>query len=75
MNSSAERLRNAISLTNNYIAETHGSTGMFATVFFGILDLRTCTLAYINCGHLPPLIIDRYGVKQSLRSDRSGTRA
>ena len=65
-NSSAERLTNAISLTNNYIAEIHGNTGMFASVFFGILDLRTCTLAYINCGHLPPLIIDRNGVRQSL---------
>jgi len=66
VNSSAARLRNAISLTNNYIAETHGSTGMFATVFFGILDLQTCTLAYINCGHLPPLIVNKYGVKQTL---------
>ncbi len=68
--SAAERLRNAISLTNNYIAETHGSTGMFASVFFGILDLRTATLAYINGGHLPPLLIDRHGVKRSL--DRTG---
>ena len=65
-NSSAKRLTNVISLTNNYIADIHGNTGMFASVFFGILDLRTCTLAYINCGHLPPLIIDRNGVRQSL---------
>ncbi len=65
-NSSAARLRNAIALTNNYIAETHGETGMFATVFFGILDLRTATLTYINCGHLPPLIIGKQGVKRTL---------
>ena len=66
--SSAERLKNAISLTNNYIAETHGNTGMFATILFGILDLRTGNLAYINCGHLPPLILDRMA-SETLRTD------
>ena len=66
VDSTAARLRNAISLSNNYIAETHGHTGMFATVFFGILDLRTCRLAYVSCGHLPPLIINRDGVKRTL---------
>lgn len=63
---SKARLENAVSLTNNYIAETHGRTGMFATVFFGILDLHTSTLTYINCGHLSPLLIDQHGVKQTL---------
>ncbi len=66
VDSSAARLRSAVSLTNNYIAETHGRTGMFATVFFGILDLRTGTLEYINCGHYSPLVLDRSGIKQSL---------
>jgi phosphoserine phosphatase RsbU/P len=65
-NSSTARLRNAASLTNNYIAETHGKTGMFATVFFGILDLQTGELTYINCGHVGPLILDRAGIKQAL---------
>lgn len=64
--SSVKRLGNAVSLTNNYIAETHGRTGMFATVFFGILDLRTGILTYINCGHLPPLLIDGQGREQAL---------
>lgn len=64
--SPAERLKNAISLTNNYIAETHGNTAMFATVFFGILNLRTGRLTYINGGHLPPLVIGRQGVRQML---------
>lgn len=65
--SSADRLKNAISLTNNYIAETHGNTGMFATVFFGILDPRTGVLTYINGGHLPPMLISKHGVKEVLR--------
>jgi len=64
--SSKARLKNAVSLTNNYIAETHGQTGMFATVFFGILDLDTSTLTYINCGHLSPLLLDQHGVKRML---------
>jgi sigma-B regulation protein RsbU (phosphoserine phosphatase) len=64
--SSAMRLKNAISLTNHYIEETHGNTGMFATIFFGILDTRTGALTYINGGHLPPMLINRHGVKESL---------
>ncbi len=65
--SPADRLKNAISLTNNYIAETHGTTGMFATVFFGILDPHTGVLTYINGGHLPPILINKQGVKQVLK--------
>jgi serine phosphatase RsbU (regulator of sigma subunit) len=65
--SSADRLKNAISLTNNYIAETHGNTGMFATIFFGILDPRTGILTYINGGHLPPMLINWHGVKEILK--------
>ncbi len=53
----SNRLRHAVSLTNNYIAETHGDKGMFATVFFGILEPVTGKLAYINCGHEPPLVL------------------
>jgi len=65
--SSAERLQRAISLTNNYIAEAHGESGMFATLFFGILDPRDGRLAYINGGHEPPLIVQAGKVRESLR--------
>jgi serine phosphatase RsbU (regulator of sigma subunit) len=51
------RLNQAAVLTNDYIANTHGDTGMFATVFFGLLDPLTGTLAYINAGHECPLVI------------------
>jgi serine phosphatase RsbU (regulator of sigma subunit) len=64
--SSAERIKIAISLTNNYIVETHGDTGMFATIFFGIFDSHTGRLTYINGGHLPPLLINKQGVKETL---------
>jgi sigma-B regulation protein RsbU (phosphoserine phosphatase) len=61
------RLTNAMSLTNNYIAETHGNTSMFCTLFFGILDTHTGKLTYINGGHLPPNLINQNGVKEVLR--------
>ena len=62
-----KRLTNAMSLTNNYIAETHGNTSMFSTIFFGILDTHTGKLTYINGGHLPPRLINQNGVKEVLR--------
>jgi serine phosphatase RsbU (regulator of sigma subunit) len=64
------RLRHAITLTNNYIAETHGEKGMFATIFFGILDPHSGKIAYINCGHEPPLIFNRLQVFTAL--DKTG---
>ncbi len=66
-NSTAARLKKAISVTNNYITATHGDTSMFATVFFGILDTQTGKMAYINGGHLPPILINKHGVKAFLK--------
>lgn len=65
--SSSMRLENAILLTNNYVAETHGNTGMFATIFFGILDTRTGVLAYVNGGHVPPIVINKHGAREILK--------
>lgn len=53
----ADRLVHAMSQTNNYIAETHGKSGMFATLFFGILDPRNGSLTYVNGGHEPPILL------------------
>ena len=54
--SGAPSLRNAIELTNNYIATQHGNSNMFATVFFGLLNPEDGSLFYINAGHEEPLI-------------------
>jgi sigma-B regulation protein RsbU (phosphoserine phosphatase) len=59
---------NAVSLTNDYIAEEHGEEGMFATLFFGVLDPLTGKMAYVNAGHEPLLIVNQSGVKESLKS-------
>lgn len=54
-------LMRTINLANNYIAEMHGKSGMFATAFLGILDTRTGVLKYINCGHIPPMLVRNDG--------------
>jgi sigma-B regulation protein RsbU (phosphoserine phosphatase) len=63
-----ERIKRAILLTNNYIAETHEKSGMFATLFFGILDPHDGKLTYINGGHEPPLIIRSGTVRETLHN-------
>jgi sigma-B regulation protein RsbU (phosphoserine phosphatase) len=65
--STPQRLQNAVSLTNNYVAVTHDKTSMFATIFFGILDPRTGRLAYVNGGHVPPMLINPQGVRELLK--------
>jgi sigma-B regulation protein RsbU (phosphoserine phosphatase) len=59
-------LKNAIDLTNNYIATHHGSSNMFATVFFGLLDPLNGELLYINAGHESAFVISRNQLKKRL---------
>ncbi|MDH3556061.1 MAG: SpoIIE family protein phosphatase [Deltaproteobacteria bacterium] len=62
----AKALKNIISLTNNYIAQIHHDTNMFASLFFGVLEPSSGNLTYINGGHEPPAIIGPDGVKERL---------
>jgi sigma-B regulation protein RsbU (phosphoserine phosphatase) len=55
--SGAPSLKNAVELTNNFIATHHSNSNMFATVFFGLLDPLRGELLYINAGHEPPFLI------------------
>jgi sigma-B regulation protein RsbU (phosphoserine phosphatase) len=61
-----ERTLKAVELTNNYIAEEHGREGMFATVFFGVLEPKRGRLSYINAGHEPPCLLGKSGLKMQL---------
>jgi sigma-B regulation protein RsbU (phosphoserine phosphatase) len=64
--SGAPSLKNAIDLTNNYIATHHGNSNMFATVFFGLLDPTSGELLYINAGHEPAFVISSAQLKKRL---------
>jgi serine phosphatase RsbU (regulator of sigma subunit) len=59
----------AVRLTNNYIVQNHGDLGMFATLFFGVLDTSSGRLAYINGGHEPLYVIGNSGEIKRLDSN------
>lgn len=52
-----------IELANSYVAQTHGQHFMFATVFFGVLDVQTGALTYVNAGHPDPLLLSTDRIK------------
>ncbi len=51
----------ALWFTNDYIAREHGESGIFITMFYGILNPKTGQLSYVNAGHNPPLILNQSG--------------
>ncbi len=55
-----------VALTNDYIAREHGEMGMFATLFFGVLDPADGNLFYVNGGHEPVFVLDQGGIKEEL---------
>ncbi|MDX2272336.1 MAG: SpoIIE family protein phosphatase [Cyanobacteriota bacterium] len=64
-----QALVNAMTLTNDYIANTHSRSNMFATIFFGILDPATGIIFYINGGHEPLFHISASGeIKERLNA-------
>ncbi len=61
-----EILRKTFRSINNYISITHEKAGMFATLFYCIINPDTGDFYYINGGHEPPLIIGRSKIKARL---------
>jgi sigma-B regulation protein RsbU (phosphoserine phosphatase) len=57
----------AVSLTNDYIAAEHGKEGMFATLFFGVLDPRNGKMTYVNAGHEPLIIVHQGVMREKLK--------
>jgi sigma-B regulation protein RsbU (phosphoserine phosphatase) len=62
-----EKVLRAVELANDYIAREHGREGMFATVFFGVVDLASGTVSYVNAGHEPVLVIGGNRVRNGLK--------
>jgi sigma-B regulation protein RsbU (phosphoserine phosphatase) len=50
-----QNVSEAISFANPVISRD-SKTGMFVTVFYGMLDSNLHTLSYVNAGHNPPLL-------------------
>lgn len=51
-----------LSLVNSLLCKDNISS-MFVTVFYGILNISTGELEYVNAGHNPPYVISDSGVK------------
>lgn len=62
-------IEQTILLINSYL-NTYSSARHFATMFYGILDLKKATLSYINAGHNFPIIISKN--KKSKRLQTNG---
>ncbi|HUE87496.1 MAG TPA: SpoIIE family protein phosphatase [Vicinamibacterales bacterium] len=54
-------LQQAVILTNDYIGENHLNMNMFATMFAGVLNLKTGAMAYVNGGHNAPILLTTSG--------------
>jgi sigma-B regulation protein RsbU (phosphoserine phosphatase) len=54
-------LQQAVILTNDYIGENHLNMNMFATMFAGVLNLKTGAMAYVNGGHNAPILLTTTG--------------
>jgi serine phosphatase RsbU (regulator of sigma subunit) len=72
----------AIIARANAVLGRDNTTSMFATLFYGVLDLRDGTLEYCNCGHNAPIILagdgtistlPETGLPLALFADRSAT--
>jgi phosphoserine phosphatase RsbU/P len=56
----------AVNRANRLLCEENEAT-MFATVFFGMLDLQSGELHYANCGHVAPVHLSAQGEARRLR--------
>jgi len=57
-------LLRTVTLVNDYVAATHSSSNMFATVFFAIVDGDTGLVQYINAGQEPPVVVGPNGTRE-----------
>lgn len=56
-----------VSIVNNKLTINNGNC-MFSTLFFGIMNIKTGILKFSNCGHCYPIIYDKNGEVNILKS-------
>lgn len=61
---SREILTSVVTLVNEYMAENHADSVMFATVFIGAYQASSQTLSYLTAGHEQPLLLSSAGLKK-----------
>jgi serine phosphatase RsbU (regulator of sigma subunit)/anti-sigma regulatory factor (Ser/Thr protein kinase) len=61
VNNIKDGLKEVILNTNNYIANTHSNSNMFASMFFAVLEHSTGIIFYVNAGHDAPVVIGKDG--------------
>lgn len=52
----------SVRLTNDYLYKNHGEEGMFATLFFGVIDTAAGEITYVNAGHEPIFVVGESGI-------------
>jgi phosphoserine phosphatase RsbU/P len=57
-----QQVTGLVRAVSDYIATTHGSANMFATVFFAVLDPTSGEIVYVNAGHDAPVITGPDGI-------------
>ena len=67
----SDRSRGALVFLNHYIEKHHGKEGIFATLFFGILNKNSGQLEYINAGHEPLMIVKERLYRARIVTDRA----
>jgi serine phosphatase RsbU (regulator of sigma subunit) len=61
-----ECLLRAVKLVNRYICKFHGSA-MFATLFFGVLDIYSGQFCYVNAGHDAPYVLRNHKIIRKVK--------
>ena len=65
----------AVDITNDYLFREHGDEGMFATLFFGVLDPESGLLQYVSAGHEPVYVFGDGNRTKVSRSHRTSYRS
>jgi serine phosphatase RsbU (regulator of sigma subunit) len=58
-----DRLSRAVGIVNQYMAQNHGGSSMFATVFLACFEPSSGAMTYVCAGHESPMIVRPSGLQ------------